>query len=69
MSFTNLTTGARVAPTLPAALRLGAVHLTVAAVDRSFAWYQQALGLRVHAQDVAGAELGDGTETSVEVAS
>jgi catechol 2,3-dioxygenase len=53
------------APPLPASLRLGAVHLTVSDVDRSVAWYQQALGLRVHAHDAATAELGDGAETVV----
>src|SRR5215216_5005599 len=57
--------GAAVAPALPAALRLGAVHLTVADVDRSVAWYQQALGLRVHVLGPARAELGDGVETVV----
>ena len=51
------------APALPAALRLGAVHLTVARLDRSVEWYQHALGLRVQAHDVARAELGDGRET------
>ena len=53
------------APRLPAALRLGAVHLTVADVDRSVAWYQRALGLRVHRHDIAEAALGDGSETVV----
>jgi len=53
------------APALPAALRLGAVHLTVAGVDRSVAWYQQALGLRVHESDSKTAELGDGGETVI----
>src|SRR5215211_6189961 len=57
--------GAAVAPALPAALRLGAVHLTVADVDRSVAWYQQALGLRVHQTEPARAELGDGVEPVV----
>jgi catechol 2,3-dioxygenase len=46
--------------TLPASLRLGAVHLTVTDLDRSVAWYQSALGLRVHRHDVATATLGDG---------
>src|SRR5689334_14008830 len=50
-------------PTLPAALRLGAVDLTVADVDRAVDWYGRALGLRVHHQDVGVAELGDGEET------
>jgi catechol 2,3-dioxygenase len=51
--------------TLPATLRLGAVHLTVRDVDRAVGWYQQALGLRVHRHEGNVAELGDGTETTV----
>jgi catechol 2,3-dioxygenase len=46
---------------LPATLRLGAVHLTVTDLDRSVAWYQTALGLRVHRHDVDSAVLGDGS--------
>jgi catechol 2,3-dioxygenase len=53
------------APTLPATLRLGPVHLTVSDLDRSVAWYQRALGLRVHRHDAAQAELGDGGETAI----
>lgn len=53
------------APTLPATLRLGAVHLTVSDLDRSVAFYQRSLGLRVHRHDVSEAELGDGDETTV----
>ena len=53
------------APTLPAALRLGPVHLTVTDVDRSVAWYQEALGLRVHRHDAGAAELGDGEATTL----
>ncbi len=53
------------APRLPAALRLGAVHLTVADVDRSVAWYTRTLGLRVHRHEPATAELGDGAETVI----
>ena len=34
--------------TLPSALRLGAVELTVRDLDRAIGWYQQALGLRLH---------------------
>jgi catechol 2,3-dioxygenase len=49
-------------PVLPAALRLGAVHLTVRELDRSVACYRAALGLRVHEQDGATAVLGDGEE-------
>jgi catechol 2,3-dioxygenase len=48
--------------TLPATLRLGPVALTVTDLDRSVAWYQSALGLRVHRHDVDVARLGDGTE-------
>ena len=50
---------------LPKTLRLGAVHLTVADLDRSVAWYQRSLGLRVHTHETAHAELGDGQETLV----
>jgi catechol 2,3-dioxygenase len=50
---------------LPADLRLGAVHLTVADLDRAVAWYQRSLGLRVHRHDATEAELGDGTETVI----
>jgi catechol 2,3-dioxygenase len=53
------------APTLPATLRLGPVHLTVSDVDRSVGFYQRALGLRVHRHDPAEAELGDGQETTL----
>jgi catechol 2,3-dioxygenase len=49
------------APSLPATLRLGPVHLTVTNLDRSVAWYQRALGLRVHRHDVDEAALGDGS--------
>jgi catechol 2,3-dioxygenase len=51
--------------TLPAALRLGPVHLTVVDLDRALAWYARALGLRVHRRDGDEAELGDGAETIV----
>jgi catechol 2,3-dioxygenase len=47
---------------LPASLRLGAVHLIVTDLDRSVAWYQAALGMRVHRHDVDSAALGDGSE-------
>ena len=53
------------APVLPSTLRLGAVELTVADLERSVAWYEQALGLRVHRRDTAIAHLGDGNETTV----
>src|SRR6478672_6036185 len=56
---------APVAPALPTTLLLGAVHLTVADLDRAVAWYQRSLGLRVHTHDIASAALGDGAETVV----
>jgi catechol 2,3-dioxygenase len=59
------TTQPTASPALPNTLRLGAVHLTVADMDRSVAWYQRSLGLRVHAHEIAHAELGDGIETVV----
>src|SRR5215213_71785 len=54
--------GAATAPLLPAALRLGAVHLTVTNLDRSVAFYQDAIGLRQHARDGDVAALGAGGE-------
>jgi catechol 2,3-dioxygenase len=62
--FTSVTAGAAAQgiSELPATLRLGAVHLTVTDLDRSVAWYQAALGLRVHRHDVDSAALGDGSE-------
>lgn len=44
------------------ATRLGAVHLTVASLERQIAFYQQALGLRLHWQADGKAGLGAGTE-------
>jgi catechol 2,3-dioxygenase len=65
MSSTDLHSGRPPAATLPAALRLGAVHLTVADLDRAVGFYQRALGLRVHSHDAPTAALGDGGETVV----
>src|SRR3954454_13673681 len=65
MTLTETQSEARGGARLPDALRLGAGHLTVADVDRSVAWYQQAPGLRGHRKDVGVAELGDGQETTV----
>jgi catechol 2,3-dioxygenase len=64
MTLTDSVSDARAAA-LPADVRLGAVHLTVADADRSVAWYQRALGLRVHRHDPGEAELGDGAETVI----
>lgn len=47
---------------LPADTRMGAVHLTVADLDRSLSYYDQALGLRLHAREDGRAALGTGGE-------
>lgn len=47
-------------PVLPGTLQMGVVTLTVTSLDASVAWYQSALGLRVHAQEPTRADLGDG---------
>jgi catechol 2,3-dioxygenase len=41
---------------------MGAVHLTVADIDRSMAYYEQQIGLRVHGRDDGRAQLGTGGE-------
>jgi catechol 2,3-dioxygenase len=43
-------------------MRMGAVHLTVADLDRSLAYYEQQIGLRVHGRDEGAARLGTGGE-------
>ena len=48
---------------LPATLQMGEISLTVSDLDRSIAWYQSALGLRVHDLEPPVARLGDGTTT------
>jgi catechol 2,3-dioxygenase len=48
--------------TLPAALRLGPVWLTVADVERAANWYESILGLRVQRRTPGEVELGDGRE-------
>jgi catechol 2,3-dioxygenase len=63
MNALQTSPGPAPAAVLPAALRLGPVHLVVASLDASVAWYQRALGLRVHRHEPAEAELGDGRET------
>jgi catechol 2,3-dioxygenase len=50
---------------LPATLRLGAVHLTVTDLDRSVAFYQDSLGLRLHRRESAVAALGAGADDLV----
>jgi catechol 2,3-dioxygenase len=64
--FADVTAGpaASGVSTLPAALRLGPVALTVTDLDRSIAWYETALGLHLQRRDAdaAVATLGDGSE-------
>jgi catechol 2,3-dioxygenase len=57
-----MTTGSTstAAPTLPASLRLGPVHLIVTDLDRSVPFYEQAIGLRLHRRDDGEAALGAG---------
>src|SRR3712207_637442 len=50
------------AASLPAALRLGAVHLTVSDLDRAIAFYEVAIGLRLHRREGRGAAMGVGDE-------
>ncbi len=49
-------------PTLPAALRLGAVEIAVTDLDRSVAFYQDSIGLRQHHRDESSAAMGAGGE-------
>ena len=50
------------APVLPASLRVGAVELTVTDLDRSVAFYENAIGLRLHRREDGRAALGAGGE-------
>jgi catechol 2,3-dioxygenase len=43
-------------------MRMGAVHLTVADLDRSLRYYEQQIGLLVHARENGTARLGAGGE-------
>jgi catechol 2,3-dioxygenase len=47
---------------VPPATRMGAVHLTVADLERSMAYYESAIGLRVHENADGQAALGAGGE-------
>ena len=47
---------------LPATLRLGAVHLTVTDLDRSVTFYEDAIGLRLHRREDGVAAMGVGEE-------
>jgi catechol 2,3-dioxygenase len=58
-------TGAPAVADVPPETRMGAVHLTVADLARSIAWYDHALGLRVREQGDGRASLGAGGEDLV----
>jgi catechol 2,3-dioxygenase len=62
MTETDSATTPTTAPVLPATLRLGPVQLTVTDLDRSVAFYRDAIGLRVHRREDAVAALGAGAE-------
>jgi catechol 2,3-dioxygenase len=49
-------------PKLPTTLRLGAVHLTVTDLDRSVAFYENAIGLRLQRREGGVAAMGVGEE-------
>lgn len=55
-------TGAPVRADLPARTRMGAVHLSVADLDRSLAYYETQIGLRVHERSDGQARIGAGGE-------
>src|SRR4051794_36993617 len=52
--------GAPVRAELPPDTRMGAVHLTVADLDRSIAYYETHIGLTMHGRDDGRARLGTG---------
>jgi catechol 2,3-dioxygenase len=54
--------GAPAVAAIPAATRVGTVHLSVADLDRSVGYYEHAIGLRVHARDGDRVRLGAGGE-------
>jgi catechol 2,3-dioxygenase len=54
--------GAPVRADVPPDTRMGAVHLTVADLDRSLSYYETQIGLRVHVRDTGRAQLGTGGE-------
>ena len=65
MTETETTGPGAAGAALPAALRLGAVDLTVRDLERSIAWYELALGLRLHDRGAGTSALGDGDEVTV----
>src|SRR3954453_1855222 len=65
MSTTDTATSAPATAPLADTLRLGAVHLTVTDLDRSVAFYQDAIGLRLHRREDPVAAMGAGGEDLV----
>src|SRR3954454_1764885 len=53
------------AATLPAALRLGPVHLTVTSLDRSIPFYENAIGLHLQDRTDGVATMGAGDEPAI----
>jgi len=64
MTTPQTDTAPQAAPTdrLPDRARLGAVHLVVTDLDRSVAFYQDAIGLRLHRREDPVAAMGAGGE-------
>jgi catechol 2,3-dioxygenase len=56
------TAGAAAVDEIPAGTRLGAVHLTVADLDRSVEYYEREIGLALRERDHGQAALGTGGE-------
>ena len=54
--------GAPAVAAVPADTRMGAVHLSVSDLERSVAYYERAIGLRVHGRGDGRAALGAGGE-------
>src|SRR4051794_10120818 len=65
MSTIATLTATPAAAALAEATRLGAVHLTVTDLDRSVAFYQDAIGLRLHRREDPVAAMGAGGEDLV----
>src|SRR3954467_14549555 len=65
MSTTDTATSAPATAPLAETTRLGAVHLTVTDLDRSVAFYQDAIGLRLHRREDPVAAIGAGGEDLV----
>jgi catechol 2,3-dioxygenase len=65
MTSPTAKTQANGAATLPAALRLGPVHLTVTSLDRSIPFYENAIGLQLQDRADGIATLGTGDDPAV----